>query len=74
MAGSGGGIAGQTSVHSYTADWYKRYFLAIGGVGGITGDIVVDLYKRSGLGFAQQRLIRTYHRYRNIAMKLILPL
>ena len=37
MADSGGGITGQTSVYLYTADWYKGLFMAIGGVGGITG-------------------------------------
>ena len=31
-----GGSTGQTSVHLYTADRYKRYFLAIGDVGGIS--------------------------------------
>ena len=33
MAEGGVGITGQTSVHLYTADWYKRFFLAMGGAG-----------------------------------------
>ena len=32
-----GGITGPTPKHSYTDDWCERFFLAIGGVGGITG-------------------------------------
>ena len=31
-----GGITAQTSIHSYTADRYKRFHLSIGGDGGIT--------------------------------------
>ena len=37
MADSGGGIRGQTSVYLHTADWYKRFFLEIGGIGGVGG-------------------------------------
>ena len=40
---AGGGITGQMSLHLYTADQYKRFFLAIDGVGSITGVVKQSL-------------------------------